>query len=134
MKRLSRLLTTTIISAVSIQCLGGIPVHAAAGVAVTAKNFPDANFRSVIANIVCEGKGISSIKGIEFFTDIQGLWCADNNISEWDLSNNKDLRGIWCSGNDFTSLDFTDNPHLEWVYCFDCKLKSIIRIFLLNGT
>lgn len=145
MKRLSRLLTTTIISAVSIQCLGGIPVHAAAGVAVTAKNFPDANFRSVIANtydrdgdgylsdyeisttmnIVCEGKGISSIKGIEFFTDIQGLWCADNNISEWDLSNNKDLRGIWCSGNDFTSLDFTDNPNLEWVYCFDCKLKSI---------
>lgn len=145
MKRLSRSLAAIIISAVSIQCLGGIPVHAAGGVAVNKKNFPDDNFRAVVANkydrdgdgylsdyeisttmnIDCENCGISSLKGIEYFTDIQGLWCADNNISEWDLSNNKELRGIWCSGNDFTSLDFTDNPELVWVYCFDCKLTSL---------
>ncbi len=145
MKRISRLLAATMITAVSIQCLGGIPVFAASGVAVNSKNFPDANFRAVVAdkydrdgdgylsdyeisttmNVVCEGMGIKSLKGIEYFTDIQGLWCADNNISEWDLSKNTDLRGIWCSGNDFTSLDFTDNPNLVWVYCFDCKLTSL---------
>lgn len=145
MKRLSRLLATAVISAVSIQCIGGINVFAASGVAINSKNFPDDNFRAVVAdkydrdgngylsdyeisttmNVVCEGMGIKSLKGIEYFTDIQGLWCADNELSDWDLSNNKDLRGIWCSGNNFTSLDFTDNPELVWVYCFDCKLTSL---------
>ena len=50
MKRLSRLLTTAVISAVSIQCIGGINVFAASGVAINSKNFPDDNFRAVVAD------------------------------------------------------------------------------------
>ena len=113
---------------------------------INSANFPDDTFRNILSgsdydkdgngtldekeiseilNIYCEGKGIKSLKGIEYFTALQGLWCKDNEISEMDLSHNRDLRGIWCSGNRFTELDFTPNPRLVWVYCFDCELKSL---------
>ena len=117
-----------------------------AAVEINEANFPDAAFRSVISsadydrdgngtlddnelaltiNIYCNGMGISSVKGIEYFTSLQGLYCTDNNISSWDLSNNKNLHGVWCSNNAFTSLDFSANPELEWVYCYDCNLTSL---------
>ncbi|SNU08167.1 Leucine rich repeat-containing protein [Lachnospiraceae bacterium] len=109
-------------------------------------NFPDDNFRAVISssdydrnqdgiidedeniylrNIWCVGKGIKSLKGIEYFTELRGLYCMDNKIKTMDLSNNKLLIGVWCSGNLFTELDFTPNPDLEWLYCFDCKITSL---------
>ena len=115
-------------------------------VKINETNFPDPVFRSVIAgadydrngdgvlsakeisltmNIYCENMGIKSIKGVEYFTELKGLWCKDNQIKTMDLSKNKELRGVWCSGNLFTSLDFTPNPKLLWVYCYDCKLKSL---------
>ncbi len=114
-------------------------------VAINQTNFPDATFRSVIANtydyngngyidpdevkmtmnISCEGMGISSVKGIEFFTDIQGLWVKDNNISSLDVSKNVHLHGIWCSGNPISSIDLSHNPELEWIYCYDCKLTAL---------
>ena len=108
--------------------------------------FPDDTFRAIISsstydkdgngtldekeinetlNIYCEGKGIKSIKGVEYFVALQGLWCKDNEIETMDLSRNRDLRGVWCSGNKFTSLDFTPNPRLTWVYCFDCNLRLL---------
>ena len=118
----------------------------AAPVVIDETTFPDPVFRSVISgadydrdlngiiddaeialtiNIYCEGMGISSIQGVEYFTALQGLWCKDNYIAYMDLSNNKDLHGVWCSGNLFTSLDFSANPELEWVYCYDCNLTSL---------
>ena len=115
-------------------------------VKINSTNFPDANFRSIISgrdydrdgngtldaneigltlNIYCEGKNISSLKGVEYFVDLQGLWCKDNNISSLDVSKNTDLRGLWCSGNPLTKLDLSKNSELVWVYCFDCKLTAL---------
>ena len=115
-------------------------------VKIDSTTFPDDKFREIISsktydkdgngtldekeinetlNIYCEGKGTKSIKGVEYFVALQGLWCKDNEIETMDLSRNRDLRGIWCSGNKYTSLDFTPNPRLVWVYCFDCNLKSL---------
>ena len=122
-----------------------IPVAAADNIPITGKYFPDEAFRAVISakydsnhdgvlskdertnvmNIHCENSNIYSIKGIEYFPNIQGLWCLNNHISDWDLSGNPELVGIWCSHNDFKSLDFTGLDKLEWVYCFNCKLESI---------
>ena len=123
-----------------VNAAGIVPVE------INDTNFPDPVFRSVISgpdydrdgngildeneisltiNIYCEGMGISSIKGVEYFVNLQGLWCKDNQIASMDLSNNKDLHGVWCSGNLFTSLDFSANPELEWVYCYDCNLTSL---------
>lgn len=119
---------------------------AAQAVEINEANFPDPVFRSVVAgsdidrdgngildeteislttNIYCEGMGIRSVQGVEYFTALQGLWCKDNEIESMDLSKNNDIHGVWCSGNRFTSLDFSANPELEWVYCYDCNLTYL---------
>ena len=145
MKHLFKRVLFTVIAAGVLTLASGHTAAAAGGVPINANTFPDANFRSVILsnydlnknhilddveiastlNIYCEGMGIRSIKGVEYFTALQGLWCKDNLISSMDLSNNKDLRGVWCSNNLFTSLDFSGNPELVWVYCYDCNLTSL---------
>ena len=99
-------------------------------VPITSAVFPDSTFRQYIKNafdkdrnglltedeiyyirnIHCENMNLSSVKGIEYFPELQGLWCLNNHISSWDLSGNPHLKGIWCSHNDFTSLDFSACP------------------------
>ena len=145
MKHLLRSISVFLAAAIFMPSFIGIHAYAATGVKIEdSKNFPDANFRKAVKkydtdgdgylsdkeishtmNVVCEGMGIKSIKGIEFFTAVQGLWCKDNSISSMDITQNKDLHGVWCSGNPLTSIDFSGNPVLEWVYCFDCKLKTL---------
>ncbi len=122
----------------------GVPIGNIRPVAITAAAFPDPNFRAVVSgcdanqngildageigatiNIYCGGRNIRSLKGVEYFVNLQGLWCMDNAITAMDLSNNEDLRGVWCSGNPLTALDFSANPELTWVYCYDCSLHSL---------
>ena len=79
----------------------------------------------LIWNVHCENMEIYSVKGIEYFHELKGLWCKGNHLTELDLSGNSGMKGIWCSFNDFESLDFSDCPELEWVYCFNCKLKEL---------
>ena len=114
-------------------------------VSIDEAHFPDANFRAYIQtafdddgdgyltspeidliwNVHCENMNIYSVKGIEYFRELKGLWCKGNHITELDLSGNPGMKGIWCSFNDFESLDFSDCPELEWVYCFNCNLKEL---------
>ena len=115
-------------------------------VKITTTTFPDPKFRELISgrdydkngdgtldveeityirNIYCQDMGIKSLKGIEYLKELRGIYCMDNEISDWDLSHNKLLTGIWCSGNQFTSLDFTGLDDLVWVYCHDNKLTSL---------
>ena len=135
-----------IMAAVTAFMCGSGSVRAAQEVQINEVTFPDPVFRSVVAgsdidrdgngildeteisittNIYCEGMGIRSVQGVEYFTALQGLWCKDNEIESMDLSKNKDIHGVWCSGNRFTSLDFSENPELEWVYCYDCNLTNL---------
>ena len=145
MKHILRTVSAFLAAALVMPVFMGVTAEAATGIQINnTKNFPDANFRKVVAtydtnkdgylsdseirmvnNVVCEGKGITSLKGLEFFTYAQGLWCANNKIRQIDLSKNKELHGVWCSGNPITSLNFTQNEKLEWVYCFDCDLVSL---------
>ena len=117
----------------------------ASPVPINSTTFPDDIFRSVVLstydynhngyleddeilmtrNIVCEYKGVSSVKGIEYFTEMQGLWVMNNNITELDVSKNVNLHGIWCSDNPIKHIDLSHNPELEWIYCFDCDLEEL---------
>ncbi len=145
MKRLAKFLAASLSAAVVLPTFGKIGVDATGGVAINEENFPDPNFRACIVrdfdddkngylsdseiqliwNVHCENSDVYSVKGIEHFPYLKGLWCKGNHITELDLSGNPDLRGIWCSFNDFKSLDFSDCPKLEWVYCFNCNLESL---------
>lgn len=125
------------------------PVEAAGnddlGLPIDADHFPDPNFRKCVAinsdtdgngyldhyeilytwNMYCENSDVYSIKGIEYFPYLKGLWCKGNHITELDLSGNPDLEGVWCSFNDLTEIDFSPCKKLTWVYCFNCKLEKL---------
>ena len=148
MKRLSEKFFSAFLAGAAV-IFAAVPMSVSAeaktGVAVNAKNFPDPIFRSCIRkafdedsngyldsdeiflarNVHCENLGVRSIKGIEHFPYLTGLWCKGNHLTEMDLSHNPGLVGIWCSFNDFANLDFSDCPDLEWVYCFNCNLKTL---------
>ncbi len=144
MKNILRSISVIAATALILPVFIGIQTYAATGVKIDSTKFPDANFRTIVKtydtdkngylsdqeifkvrNIYCQNKKIKNIKGVEYFTYLEGLWCANNSISSMNLKNNKELHGVWCSGNPLKSLDFSGNPKLEWVYCFDCKLTSL---------
>ena len=146
MKSIKRIMCLLLTSLVIVSCADITVLHANGKVVpISADNFPDPIFRNYVKeafdldrngylseyeithvrNVHCENMGVRSVKGIEYFTELRGLWCLNNHIRSWDLSGNPHITGIWCSHNDFTSLDFSACPELEWVYCFNCNLESL---------
>ena len=121
----------------------GIAVQSA-GVAIDNTNFPDANFRTVVENfdtnkdsslsdteiaaveaIDCYDKGISNLKGIEYFTALRSLSCGRNQLTALDVSKNTALTYLHCSYNQLTSLDVSKNTALTKLYCYNNQLTSL---------
>ena len=114
-------------------------------IAINEKNFPDENFRDYVARewdknqdkyfspreianakwITCDNKEISSLKGIEFFTEIWLLECYYNDLTTIDLSHNKKLSDLNCHHNKLKELDVSGLPLLETFYCGHNALPSI---------
>lgn len=115
-------------------------------IAINEKNFPDPDFRddvwwawntnrddyfspSEIEKAIFIGSynrpTISSLKGIEFFTEIYRLDCYYDNLTTIDLSNNKKLSYLNCLGNYFRELEVSGLPLLETFYCGNNRLQSI---------
>ena len=88
------------------------------GVAVDTFNFPDKNFRDVVKTfdtddnnilsdteiaavkkIDCKGRAITNLKGIEYFTALEYLYCSDNALTALNLSSNSKLTNLNASGN-----------------------------------
>ena len=70
-------------------------------------------------------KQLASLKGIEYFTSLTDLDCADNEIEELDLSKNTELKKLDCSVNKIKSLDLSKNTKLENVYADNNTLTSL---------
>ena len=89
---------------------------------------------------------ISDLTGIEYFTNLKYLYCAQNNLTSIDLSqliqlerlgcyqNNMTLLNLstllhlqylFCYQNNITSLDFSHNPELTTVYCGNNQISSL---------
>ena len=114
------------------------------GVAVDTFNFPDKNFRDVVKTfdtddnnilsdteiaavkkIDCKGRAITNLKGIEYFTALEYLYCYDNELTELDLRRNTKLKELNCSTNRLTVLDLSQNPKLKMVICSDNALTAL---------
>ena len=106
-----------------------------AGVAIDNTNFPDANFRTIVEDfdtnndsnlsdteiaavkkINCFRKRITNLKGIEYFTSLDNLWCAENKLTALDVSKNTALTELSCDNNQLTSLDVS-NTDMKYLYC-----------------
>ena len=136
----------------------GIAVQSA-GVAIDNTNFPDANFRTVVENfdtnkdsslsdteiaaveeIDCYDKGISNLKGIEYFTALRSLNCGRNQLTALDVSKNTTLTELHCNGNQLTKLDVSKNTALTFLGCganqltaLDVSKNTALKILWCNG-
>ena len=78
------------------------------------------------------GKQITSLKGIEIFSDLERLECPNNKLTgELDLSKNKKLKYVNCSGNEISSLNVKGLNLLEEL---DCGWNKITSLDLKNLT
>ncbi|MCC2231870.1 leucine-rich repeat protein [Lachnospiraceae bacterium CLA-AA-H215] len=120
-------------------------VSAEEGIQINEANFPDGNFREVVAafdknedevlsqseissvvSIVCSEKEISSLKGIEYFKELRKLDCSKNSLEELDISNNYNLVSLNCYCNYWIeSLDTSNNLLLTDLNCSVCPIGSM---------
>ena len=117
---------------------------ATAEVDIDAAHFPDPAFQRVAAGfdtnadgtlqdseiaavdyLSCEGKGITSLKGIEYFSEVTFLVCSDNQLTELDLSGNQKLRVAYCEKNRLSVLNVSGNARLE---CLDCQYNQLRQL------
>ena len=100
------------------------------GVALNEKAFPDAAFRTLLADTAdvngdgqlstlelrhvselnCSSHGIADLTGIEHFTELVALNCENNKLTALDVSKNTHLSEIYCGGNQLATLDLTGLP------------------------
>ena len=107
-------------------------------------NFPDEAFREYlkkfdtdddtflstaervdVKGISVWGKGIETLEGIEYFPKLETLYCANNKLTELDVSKNTALEWLKCYQNQLTSLDVSQNTKLEVLHCYENKLTSL---------
>lgn len=63
---------------------------------------------------------LASLRGIEYFVSLQILDCTGGNqLTQLDVSKNKQFIELWCCGNKLTRLDVSKNTQLEVLSCYD---------------
>ncbi|MBO7515906.1 MAG: hypothetical protein J6T47_09820, partial [Lachnospiraceae bacterium] len=116
-----------------------------ASVKINATNFPDEAFRNYvkttfdtnqndefsadelreIKELYIYRKGICTLKGIEFFSELKVLKAFSNPIEELDVSRNIKLEELDCSAMLLTSLDLSRNSELTYLECGFNKLNTL---------
>ena len=117
------------------------------GIEINSINFPDANFRSIVAasdidtyqdgyltsdevEAVKElklygGKSIATLKGIEYFTELTALECGGGVLKTMDISMNTKLTSLRLEQTTMTSLDISKNTALTTLNCRNNRLASL---------
>lgn len=111
----------------------------AVGTPIDEAHFPDAIFRNwilaqdygilgylptTVSNvnyIDVKDQGIADLTGIEYFTNLQELYCSNNKLTKLDVSKNTKLEVLHCEGNQIsgTNMDalIASLPTLEGTLC-----------------
>ena len=120
------------------------------GVIIDANTFPDPVFREYVSQSIDKNKDgylsneeiaavkeitvyggnesqgrISSLKGIECFTELEKLDCSFNQLPELDISQNTALKELDCVANLLTDLNTSNNSALQVLWCSNNQLTSI---------
>ncbi len=144
-----------ILCSISFSFIGimGIPqlekAAKAAEIAINESNFPDDTFRDDVLRQIDRDNNqmlsdkeiqdtvhididmpegtekITSLKGIEYFTQIRSLSCRNEALESLDLSKNTKLRILYCDSNNLTNLNISKNTELDAVYCDSNNLTSL---------
>jgi len=118
-------------------------------------NIPDANFKAYLVgnslintngdaeiqvseatafsgSIDCNSNSIYNLTGIEDFTALDFLGCANNQLTSLDVSFNTALTGLACDGNQLTSLNVSFNTALTTY--LNCGNNQLSILDLSNNT
>ena len=83
-----------------------------------------------VTSIDVNERGISSLEGIEIFSNLVSLECEENDIrnlsgNALDVSNNTKLVSLNCSSNKLGYLDVSGNIRLKYLDCSGCGLRTL---------
>ena len=78
-----------------------------------------------VTGLVIQNKQISSLSGIEEFTNLLTLHCKENQLTSLDLQGLNDMVFISCGNNQLTDLNITGLDSLQAVNCNNNNLTSI---------
>ena len=112
---------------------------------INATNFPDAAFREYVkdfdanptngylteveidgvTDITVPLMDITSLKGIEHFTELLYLDCNSNKLTALDVTKNTALKNLICTGNQLSAINLSKNTALEVLDCSNNKLTAI---------
>ena len=70
-------------------------------------------------------KNLSSLDGIEYFTELERLLCYGNQLKSLDVSKLTKLTLLYCYNNQLESLDVSKLTALNTLYCYNNQLKSL---------
>lgn len=78
-----------------------------------------------LKSLIVSSLGIASLEGIEHFTNLEGLTCDNNSLTELDLSKNTQLTELTCDYNKISKLILPPNAEkMTWLSCGDNKLTG----------
>ena len=77
---------------------------------------------SGVTSLDVRQKNISDLTGIEGFISLTYLYCALNQLTSLNVSQNPDLTQLYCFDNQLTSLDITQNPDLTFLQCYNNQI------------
>lgn len=78
-----------------------------------------------LKSLIVSSLGIASLEGIEHFTNLEGLACDNNSLTELDLSKNTQLTQLTCGYNKISKLILPPNAEkMTWLSCGDNKLTG----------
>ena len=79
----------------------------------------------LVTELDLDGWGIESLAGLEYFTNLQNLSLAYNNLTQVDMFILPQLKELDVSSNQLTSLDISSNPALERLWCSNNLLEQL---------
>ncbi len=144
-KRIVSIVTSVMMLLTVFSFGGALTVSAAEGdVAVNATNFPDSAFREYVntnhaggdgvlsqndinaaTKVRVSSKSISSLKGIEYLTEVTEIYCSGNKLTSLDVSKNTKLTTLECGSNQLTSLNISGCTSLRVLTCFSNKITKL---------
>lgn len=76
--------------------------------------------------------GLTSLPGLGYCTGLTTLKCANNQLTELNLSGLTKLTTLWCQMNQLTTLDVSGQTQLTELWCFKNNLNAL-NITQLSG-
>lgn len=71
------------------------------------------------------GMGLTDLRGLEVFFNLQTLDCSSNRLTELDVSGNPKLVRLYCGNNLLKELDLSNNPDLAYLTCSFNQLSEL---------